>query len=131
VALLHRGPVALVESRKLRADFLGRAAVLLGITPTIMPMRVERVAPAPFEVISARAFAAASATFAISHAFSTEKTRWVLPKGRTAASELEAARAAWQGEFRLAPSLTDPDAGIIIADRVRPRHALRRRREPQ
>jgi 16S rRNA (guanine527-N7)-methyltransferase len=131
VALLHQGPVTLVESRKLRIDFLQRASSALGLSPTIQPMRVERLPPAPFDVITARAFASAPQTLALAHAFSTEKTRWILPKGRSAASELEAARLAWQGEFRLAPSLTDPEASIIIAERVRPRHAARRRREPQ
>ncbi len=45
-----------------------------------------------------------------------ENTRWVLPKGRSAASELAEARKTWQGEFRLVASHTDPEAAIVIAD---------------
>ena len=46
---------------------------------------------------------------------------WVLPKGRNAKSELEAVRSSWQGDFRVEPSLTDEDAGIIVAQGVRRR----------
>jgi len=131
LALLHQGPVTLVEERRLRVEFLQRAADLLGVRPRIIHARIERVPPEPFDAITARAFAPTERLLALSHPFSTEKTRWVLPKGRSAATELEAARAAWQGEFRLAPSLTDPDASIIIAEGVRPRARPRRQREPQ
>ena len=129
VALLHGGPVTLVESRKLRVDFLQRAAGVLGASPVIRCARVERLDHAAFDVISARAFAPLPELLRLSHSFSTEKTRWILPKGRSAAEELEAARATWQGEFRLVPSLTDADARIIIAEGVRPRTGRRRRRE--
>ncbi|HEV2867602.1 MAG TPA: 16S rRNA (guanine(527)-N(7))-methyltransferase RsmG, partial [Allosphingosinicella sp.] len=46
---------------------------------------------------------------------STTNTIWVLPKGRNAQSELEALDPSWHGDFRLEPSLTDPDARIIVA----------------
>jgi 16S rRNA (guanine527-N7)-methyltransferase len=126
VAALHPGPVTLVESRRLRVEFLHRAAEVLHVTPRIIPTRIERFPDAPFDVISARAFAASARTLALSHRFSTGNTRWVLPKGASAQSELEAARASWHGEFRLVPSLTDRQASIIIAEGVRPRQ-----REPQ
>jgi 16S rRNA (guanine527-N7)-methyltransferase len=127
VAALHPGPVTLVESRKLRVDFLHRAAEVLGVSPRIVPSRVERLPDEAFDVISARAFASSEQTLSLAHRFSTGKTRWILPKGASAQSELEAARASWHGEFRLVPSLTDPGASIIIAEGVRPR----RQREPR
>ena len=70
-------------------------------------------------MISARAFAPLDRLLAIGAPFSTSGTRWILPKGRGAKSELEAAQASWQGDFRLEPSVTDPDAWIIVAERVR------------
>ena len=123
VAALHRGPVTMVESRKLRVDFLNRAAEVLGVErrATILHNRLERVATQEFDVISARAFAPISELLELAHRFSTEKTRWILPKGRSAQSELAAAESSWQGSFRLEPSLTDAGSGIIIADAVRPR----------
>jgi 16S rRNA (guanine527-N7)-methyltransferase len=127
VALLHRSPVTLVESRKLRVQFLEQAAQVLQIDVRIFLDRLERVPAEPFDVISARAFSGSDQTLSLSHRFSTGKTRWILPKGASAQSELEAARASWHGDFRLVPSLTDPGASIIVAEDVRPR----REREPQ
>ena len=71
------------------------------------------------DVISARAFAPLPKLLALAERFSTPETVWILPKGRNAKSELEAARSSWQGDFRLEPSLTDADAGIVVASRVR------------
>jgi 16S rRNA (guanine527-N7)-methyltransferase len=41
-----------------------------------------------------------------------------LPKGRNTKAELDAARGTWQGEFRIEPSVTDPESAIIVAERV-------------
>lgn len=120
VAMLHPGRVTLVEERRKRTDFLARALDLLGLGAkvTIIAGKIERAAPQPFDVISARAFAPLARLFELSHDFSTTKTRFILPKGRNASSELEAAKASWQGDFRLERSLTDVDARIIVAERV-------------
>lgn len=121
VAALHKGPVTLVEERRLRVDFLRCAAATLGVEPAILAGKAERVPPRPFDVISARAFAPLPKLLALATGFSTAKTVWLLPKGRNAASELEALDASWQGDFRLEPSLTDPHAAIIVAENVRRR----------
>ena len=119
VALLHRGPVTLVEERRLRADFLARAADSLGLRVEILASKVERLPPRPFDVISARAFAPLARLLDLGTALSTTKTVWLLPKGRNAQSELEALDSSWQGDFRLEPSVTDPEARIIVAEGVR------------
>ncbi|HEX8193252.1 MAG TPA: 16S rRNA (guanine(527)-N(7))-methyltransferase RsmG [Allosphingosinicella sp.] len=121
VAALHQGPVVLIEERKLRIDFLARAAGILGIADRteIIGRKVERVDRRVFDVISARAFAPLPKVLELGSRFSTNKTRWILPKGRNARSELDAVQTSWQGEFRIEPSLTDPDAGIIVAEGVR------------
>ena len=121
VAALRAGPATLIESRRLRADFLRRAAAMLPADPEIIHAPIERVTARPFAVISARAFAPLPRLLTLAHRFSTEKTLWLLPKGRNAKSELEAIRATWQGDFRLEPSLTDADAQIIVATGVRHR----------
>lgn len=120
IALLHGGPVTLLEERKRRVEFLARAVEQMGVAgkTTVAPVKVERLDSEPFEAISARAFAPLDRLFELSHSFSTAKTRWILPKGRNAPSELEAARASWQGAFRLERSLTDADAWIIVAEQV-------------
>jgi 16S rRNA (guanine527-N7)-methyltransferase len=59
---------------------------------------------------------------------STAKSVWLLPKGRSAQTELEALDPSWQGDFRLEPSVTDPEARIIVAEGVRRAAARGRKR---
>lgn len=121
VAALHNGPVALVEERRLRVEFLRRAVAVLGVDrrTEVIGCRAERVERRIFDVISARAFAPLPKLLELGARFSTAKTRWILPKGRNARSELESVESSWQGDFRIEPSLTDPEAGIIVAEGVK------------
>ena len=119
VAVLHGGPVTLVEERRLRVEFLHRAAETLGIAVEIAGSRVERVSRRPFDVISARAFAPLPRLLELGARFSTGNSVWILPKGKSAQTELEAVRPSWQGDFRLEPSLTDDDARIVVASGVK------------
>jgi 16S rRNA (guanine527-N7)-methyltransferase len=125
VASLHDGPVTLVEERRLRVEFLRRAADQMGLRIEILHAKAERVSPRKFDVISARAFAPLEKLLSLGTAFSTQKSLWLLPKGRNAEAELAALDASWQGEYRLEPSVTDAEAQIIVAERVR-RNAPRR-----
>jgi 16S rRNA (guanine527-N7)-methyltransferase len=120
VPLFHSARVILVESRRLRVDFLRTAASLLGVAERveILCSRLETVAARPCDVISARAFAPLPKLLALAERFSTPGTVWILPKGRNAKSELDAARSSWQGDFRLEPSLTDGESRIVVASRV-------------
>jgi 16S rRNA (guanine527-N7)-methyltransferase len=123
IAALHSIRVVLVESRKLRVAFLLEAARTLGVENRIEieASRVESLSPRPYDVISARAFAPLNKLLTLGERFSSEKTRWILPKGRNAKSELAAAESSWQGGFRLEPSLTDADAMIVVVDGLRRR----------
>lgn len=125
VAALHDGPVTLIEERRLRIEFLRRAAELMDLRIDIFHAKAERVPPRPFDVISARAFAPLERLLSLGTAFSTQKSLWLLPKGRNAEAELAALDPSWQGEYRLEPSVTDAEAQIIVACRVR-RNAPRR-----
>jgi 16S rRNA (guanine527-N7)-methyltransferase len=123
VAALWSGRVTMVESRKLRVEFLHTGAEVLGVRhrTDIVCAKIEAVPARPFDVISARAFAPLDKLLRLALPFSTEKTAWILPKGRNAQSELDAVVSSWQGAFRIEPSLTDADAGIIVATGVKPR----------
>ena len=124
VALLTERPVILVEPRAKRADFLYRAAALLGIghRVTVEQCAIERFRPAhPAAVISARAVAELSQLLASAYHCANLSTVWILPKGRAAQSEVAAAVAKWQGAFHVEPSITQADSGIVIAQGVRPR----------
>lgn len=127
IPLFHPASAVLVEARRLRADFLRAAASLLGIAARveIVASKLEAVPTRKVDVISARAFAPLPKLLALAERFSASGTVWILPKGRNAKSELEAARSSWQGDFRLEPSLTDADAGIIVATGVRSRKKAR------
>jgi len=121
IAILTGVPMLLVEPRRLRADFLHKAVDTLEMrsTVSVIQSKVEAVRHAPVDVITARAVASIDRLFAIAGHLSHNGTIWILPKGRSAKSELDAARQTWQGDFRLEPSRTDPDAQILIASRVR------------
>jgi len=107
--------VVLVESRKLRAEWLERVSSALGIgNVEVIAKRLEAVGAVGASAISARAFAPLTKLFSISRRFSTQETFWVLPKGRSAPQELSEQSPAVQKMFHVEPSLTDPSAGIII-----------------
>jgi 16S rRNA (guanine527-N7)-methyltransferase len=116
VPMLSSHRVVLVESRAKRIDFLGRAIELLGLqdVAVVAGMPLERLETAPYSVISARAFAPLPRLLQLSHRFSTDNTLWLLPKGRNAVNELTEVSAEWNLDFRVEPSVTDSDAGIII-----------------
>ncbi|NJC04859.1 16S rRNA (guanine527-N7)-methyltransferase [Sphingomonas kaistensis] len=113
--------ITLVEPRRLRTDFLARCCDTLGLSNvTIVTGKAEQLR-ARFDVITARAVASLDKLFAIGVPLMSQNGRWVLPKGRSAEKELEEARVTWQGDFRLVPSQTDPDARILVAQGVRRR----------
>ena len=120
IACIVSGSVTLVEPRRLRADFLHRVAESLDLNAQVVSTKAERVT-GTFDMITARAVAPLPALLEISHHLSTGKSRWVLPKGRNANSELADAQRAWQGVFHVEQSLTDEDSRIIVATDVRPR----------
>lgn len=121
-AIAHR-QVTLVEPRRKRAEFLRGAAEELGVVSQveIVDKRAETMVHEPFAIISARAFAPLDRLLQLVHRFSRPESFWVLPKGRNAQVELDASLRSWQGDFRIVPSITDPEAGIIVARDVRPR----------
>lgn len=126
IAILAKFPVILVESRRKRFEFLDRQAQALGLdNVTVHGGRLETLATREVGEISARAFAPLPKLFGLAHRFSTEKTCWLLPKGRSAREELESVRSSWQGVFHVEPSLTDAEAAIIIATGVNPRKNAR------
>lgn len=126
LAMLSDAPVVLVESRRLRADWLQRAAETLRLDHVrVEAARLELVRAFPAAVITARAFAPLPKLFALAHRFSTEETLWILPKGRSTAEELASVAATWHGNFHMEPSVTDPDSAIIVARGVKPKGVRR------
>jgi 16S rRNA (guanine527-N7)-methyltransferase len=122
VAILGNGKVTLIESRAKRIAFLREAAAIAGVADrvAVIGSRVETAPKRRYDVVSARAFAPLPKLLDLALPFTGKSTRFVLPKGKSAAEELADARASWQGSFRLVPSVTDSEAAIIVAEGVTP-----------
>ncbi|HEY8592291.1 MAG TPA: 16S rRNA (guanine(527)-N(7))-methyltransferase RsmG [Sphingomicrobium sp.] len=118
IACMVEGPVTLVEPRRLRADFLHKACESLRIDANVICGKAERV-EGKFDVITGRAVAVLARFLEISQHLSTGKSLWVLPKGRSAQTELADARRAWQGVFHVEPSVTDAESFIVVGTGVR------------
>ena len=121
IAGLISGSIALVEPRRLRADFLVRAAESLGLENATVHCAKAQKLEGRFEMITARAVAPPAKLLEMSTHLSTRNTCWVLPKGRNAQSELAAARENWHCDAEIVPSRTDPDSGILVLRDVRRR----------
>ena len=121
VGILSPRPIMMIESRRKRIDFLNHVVSELGLDHAmIWGGRVETAPAAEAGVISARAYAPLSRLFASALHLSGKNSLWVLPKGRNAENELEAARSTWQGVFHVERSVTDVDSSIIVARSVEP-----------
>ncbi|WP_353209334.1 16S rRNA (guanine(527)-N(7))-methyltransferase RsmG [Sphingorhabdus sp.] len=116
IALLTDYNVTLVESRARRIDYLQRAVEMLDLTHRVhvAGVALERLETEPYSVISARAFAPLPKLFDLAERFGTNKTLWLLPKGRNADHEWQDAQGVWDGNFKVMKSITDQDAGILV-----------------
>jgi 16S rRNA (guanine527-N7)-methyltransferase len=117
-ACLVKGPVTLVEPRRLRADFLRETVEALSLNASVECAKAERIT-GRFDIITARAVAPLGKLLGITHRLSHGGTIWALPKGRNAESELAEARRAWQGAFHVERSVTDADSFIVVGTGVR------------
>lgn len=118
IACLRPAPIALVEPRTKRATFLADAIRTLGLLSvdvvTMTAIKVRRLA----KVISARAVAPLTNTFAMADGSFNENTLWLLPKGRHADDEIAHARLTWSGVFHVEHSVTDDQSRIVVASRI-------------
>jgi 16S rRNA (guanine527-N7)-methyltransferase len=124
VGILLDRPIILVEPRAKRAAFLREAASELGLATrvAVQASRIETYHPINrAAIVSARAVSELARLIASTQHCTDSSTLWLLPKGRNAHSEVEAARLNWQGSFHVEPSITHPDSGIVVAQGIRPR----------
>ena len=107
----------LVESRRRRVDFLHQTIAKLGLRNcTVHGERLELVERFKADAMTARAFAALPRLIDLSLDFSTPETRWILPKGRSAAKEIAELPTKLARLFHVEQSQTAADAGIVIGE---------------
>ena len=107
--------VKLVESRRLRSDWLSRCVDDLKLDRCIVyASRAETIPAQEVDVLSARAFAPLPKTLAIGKSFSTADTAWLLPKGRSAAQEVADLPLSLRKMFHVEQSISDPHSGIVV-----------------
>lgn len=121
VAILRQDRMVLVEPRRKRAEFLTRVAAELGLANITVLQASAQAANGQPAVISARAVTSLADVLTWTTHLVSRETEYLLPRGANAASDLESAMKAWQGQFHVEQSLTDPNAGIVVATNVRRR----------
>jgi len=119
VLLKHKGTgqISLIESNGKKASFLRKVAVELHLPVHIFNQRIEasyNTILAPPDIITARALADLPTLLALIAPFWREQTCALLQKGRDFSQEIVRARQDWHFDLLQYPSLTDPDAGILM-----------------
>ncbi|MFN6934883.1 MAG: 16S rRNA (guanine(527)-N(7))-methyltransferase RsmG [Tsuneonella sp.] len=113
-------PITLVESRRLRIDWLNHVVQTLRLENcSVLGARLEVVDPFPAGVISARAFAPLPKLLRLARPFSTADTVWLLPKGRSAAQEVADLPVQERRMFHVEQSVSDGESGIVIGRTIR------------
>ena len=113
-ALRPETRIVFVESRARRAEWLESVRSILALDRAeVFAGRLESLPDQKFRVISARAFAPLPKLLDLSARFSTSDTRWLLPKGRSAAQEL-LELSGWAHMFHVEQSISDAGAGVIV-----------------
>lgn len=120
-AILQSRRVVMIEPRRRRAEFLDHIVAKLRLDAEVICTSAARCVRNPAAIVSARAVASLDALLTDASGFADLSTLWLLPKGRSAQSELADARHAWHGVFHVERSLTAADSSIVVAREVRRR----------
>ena len=120
VAILTGQPVHLVEPRARRAVFLVDTVERLQLTNIrITATTLQKLDPEPTNIIAARAVASLVDLITMAHRFASPGTIWLLPKGKSAKTELASLPSTWHGEWEMHDSVTDPDSQILVGRNIR------------
>jgi 16S rRNA (guanine527-N7)-methyltransferase len=120
LAALDWGSVTLVESVTKKCRFLEVIRDELGLgNVTVLNARVEQLPTLGIEVATARAAAPLVTLFDWSIRHVRPGGTYVFPKGRRWAEEVASARTKFLFDLETFPSMTDPDARILVAHNVK------------
>ena len=129
IAILEAGRpdfrMHLVESNRKKCAFLAEVARETKAPVDIHAVRIEDFAKSAQslepDVVSARALAPLPRLFELASPFFGPSTRGLFLKGGEAEAEIAAARAEWEFDARLHPSLTSARSYIVEVRGLRPR----------
>jgi 16S rRNA (guanine527-N7)-methyltransferase len=110
--------LTLVESDARKAAFLRAAAAAMEVQVDIKVSRIEALEADSADVISARALAPLSILLEFSEPFLAPGGVLVFPKGRSWRSELTEAQQAWHMAVEVRPSVTHPDAVVLVLSEI-------------
>lgn len=113
--------VTLVESDTRKCVFLRQSAREMGLSIQVENKRVESLTSPPADILSARALATIDQIFSWTQQLTDLSTVFILPKGKTAQQELDAATESWSFEYLTSKSATDPEASLLKLWSVSPR----------
>ena len=117
--LAPRMEFTLVESDKRKAAFLTVCKQKFALKLTVRSERAEAVEPLIADIISARALAPLPHLLPLVSRHLSETGLALLPKGKSYATELEAARHEWQFDVEVHSSQTDDFARILTLKDIR------------
>lgn len=115
--------VTLVESDGRKAAFLREAARLAELPVTVLPSRIEQVAPkiaADVEVVSARALAPLPKLLDLAAPFLAQGATGLFLKGQDVDNELTQAAKSWRIDAEIKGSLTDRGGHVLIVRAAEP-----------
>lgn len=113
--------VTLVESDKRKSAFLATVRRTLNLPNlTIKPQRIEALAAAQHNFVSARALASLDKLMpALHRQLASGGEAWLL-KGRSWQAEVADARQHWSFDLDVFQSQTDPDAAVLKLRKIKP-----------
>jgi 16S rRNA (guanine527-N7)-methyltransferase len=113
--------IDLVESNQKKSAFLREAARILSVPAIVHARRIEDFVSAPlqaFDVVTARALAPLDRLMDYAGPLLKNGAIGLFPKGQDAEAELTAASKSWIMDAQLVPSVTDPQARIVVVRRA-------------
>lgn len=110
--------IALVESDQRKATFLREAARHMGLSVAVHGCRVAALPPHAADIVSARALAPLHDLCDMAHFHLAPNGICLFQKGARHAEEVEIAKRGWHLDYKIFPSVTEPDAVVMRIERL-------------
>lgn len=111
----------LIESDQRKAVFLRTVARELVLPVKVIAERIEQAHPQAADVVSARALSSLSSLLPLAHRHLRDGGICLFHKGKQAAQEVADAQENWSFDLEDHASFTDPEARLLVIQRITPR----------